>query len=192
MNAKNPWPLAALISCLLACGGAGPPGPAGPAGTPGSNGSNGSNGSPGAGGGGLVWKDATGAVAGYDSDIGPVYLDEAQGVTWVLDIQTAKPAAHATNQVQSLYYVASNCTGTPLVVPFPAGVVFRAQGDTVFHVQPTTLAGTQVTSGSAGLSGSCLTSTIQSIMVPVASTVPATALVEPTLPFSPPLHLAKP
>jgi hypothetical protein len=131
-----------------------------------------------------VWKDATGATASID---GTVYVDSA-GLRWFLDVETGR-GQNATLYVRFLLWSGAGCTGTAYVYPVPPRFPFKVDGDTAWHVRPDTLQSASVAIASEGQAGGpCTNATSTPRVVPLAETVPAVPVNEPTWAFSPPLH----
>lgn len=162
---------AAFAAGLLLAACAGPPGPAGPSGPPGD---------PGAGATGrLVWRDATGAVVGFDA---PLYQDGA-GLLWSLDVETARPPAAPA----ASFHQAAACAGDAFVVPPAVGVPLLI-GSTWMR-RPAGLQSADVQAASVRFSdGTCSATTFKTRLVRADSMVPAA---EPTWAFVPPLGVER-
>lgn len=160
----------ALSGCVQ-----GPPGPPGEPGAPGDDG---------VPAGGLVWKDATGAVVGPTTQ----YVD-SRGHFWSIDFETAKPLIVEFG----VYFESTDCTGTMLVVAYPPRVPFRILGEPQFRVRPDSAQSTITTAKSYRDAAQCtaLGAGQKVRTVPLASMPADAAIGPPSIAFAPPLHQEK-
>jgi hypothetical protein len=169
--------LVGFVVALSACGGQpgpeGPEGPEGPAGPPGS--SSGATGR-------IVVRDASGAFVAYDS---AQYQDGA-GLLWSLDVETAKPYAVPAQ----LYYAAASCAGPAYVAPPVAGTPLRVGDAWVrrpLDLQSQVVALASMKPSTAG--GAC--SNVSLSLRVVGLSALTSGVVEPSLPFVPPLRVVR-
>lgn len=126
--------LLVVVLCVLGCEGTqgrpGSQGPVGPTGPVGPSGPQGQPGVPGAGSGAIVWRDATGRLAGTGDRL--MALDSG-GFWWFLDAETALPAGpqHVYGPAGApQFYLSGDCSGAGyLAGPLPPPRVPFAYGD---------------------------------------------------------------
>lgn len=160
-------------------GPAGVAGPAGPKGEPGAAGPVGPAGVPG-GPGGLVWKDATGQVAGIGGEL--VYFD-SNGYEWEIDPERATVVDRAG--LYDTWHLEPNCAGPVFIAgsPYP-NQPFRMNPDPRYWVRAVTSAQHEVAYQSIRTNLGCQNTNGAALLTEI---VPV-ALVVPVLPFVAPLH----
>lgn len=199
-----------------AMGSAGPPGAQGPLGMTGPAGSSGAMGNPGSGGdgghgdgglkvgGGVIWKDATGAVVpvimnfaiygtAWTDEVGGLFADSA-GILWSFNLNgvtVAVPVSSYNNYPAPQYWDGTGCTGTPYVGYAHARLPFNmssASGITIRALKDNATVSMQFMQSTYGANGSpgCVSTIVHVLVAPMTDapivTPPA------TLPFTLPVH----
>lgn len=169
----------------------------GPDATNGANGSNGADGQTGA----MGTTGATGAT-GVQGPPGPsfryadangnspfiggtIVYEDASGVLWQYDGETAKPLENSVSQWR--YYSAANCMGTEYLYPLSPRYAHQTSAG-VWKYRPKTTQSTVVSIASVSTGGNCSNSPQQTRVISESQLLPATP---PNLNLTPPLHLEK-
>jgi hypothetical protein len=152
--------------------------------------------------GGIVWKDATGAVVPEIRTLQSQHFallrltyKDARGLLWDLDpwtLEVRTMSLGSSPTIQRLY-TTTNCTGAAYFGPraWLPRVVFRIDGETTYRAFPDspTLVPITIRSYDGGSTQPCQPHPGSAVMaVPIEETVPADPITVPTLNYVPPLH----
>jgi hypothetical protein len=156
--------------------------------------------------GGLVWRDANGALVGPITGLSnasgiEVFYFDPENRAWPIDRETAQITTLAfgsTFGYGSVYYTGTNCTGTAYGSPVTPGFVYLLAGSTTYYLRPATLQSQLVTtiqsygSGSGTASATCTNHAFTTglTLVPLSGATPSPALTVPTVSFTGPLHMS--
>ena len=170
-------------------GGSGTPGAPGPAGEAGAAGDAGPRG-PAAGG--VVWKDATGAIVhviAYDNP-GIIHVADAAGHVW--PVYTGSGAIAKIMNPQTVYYTTANCGGAAYVDARLIGaprLVFQVVGDTSnYAIADNAVVTENVLYGSTGFAGGLCSSNTGGVLPEAAPFTPTSPIITPTSFFTAPAH----